>query len=125
MRGQGFLTIELKFDKHRILKVLEELEIEINADSKSALKYFITEDPEKFLHKYCGVEYEKGTFKRCDISESQNKIMFLTFWGFLMNFQNQIMFSIGSKIYSFSDIPFLNLGFIAASQDSDEYKKYN
>lgn len=125
MGGQGFLTIELNFDKTKILQVLNGLGIEISSDSKTALEYFITEEPEKFLGKYCNVTYHKGTFKRCDISESQNKIIFLTYWGFLMNLKNQIMFSIGSKVYTFHDIPSLNLSFIPATMDSDNYKKYN
>src|SRR5688500_382260 len=99
--------------------------IEINTSPDSSLYYILTENCETFAEKYCHVTYAKGTFKRCDINEKENKIVFTSPWGFLMNSKKEILFSLDSGVYSFKEIPSLSIGFLPAIQDSDIYKKYS
>jgi hypothetical protein len=120
---QGFLAMEYPFDKNRILDILKEMNLDYDFDSKEALEYFVTEDPETFLILYRNTTYEKGTFKRCVISEKENKITFITNWGFLID-PTKILFALGNKILIFNSSERYKIYFIPAKMNSENYNKY-
>ncbi len=123
--GQGFLKIELKFEREKVLTILNEMKIEQNIDFNSPLQYLLTKDCEIFAKKYCHITYTNGTFKRCEINEREKKVTFMTSWGFLMRPRNEILFALGGGVYAFKEIPSLSFEFLPATQNSDVYKKYN
>lgn len=121
--GQGFLAMEYPFEKEIIFQILKEMNLDYDFDSKDALEYFITEDPEIFLTRYKNTTYHKGTFKRCIISESGNKITFITYWGFLVD-PKKILFAIDNKIFTFNFSERYKIFFIPAGINSENYKKH-
>jgi hypothetical protein len=120
---QGFLIIEYPFDKQKVLEVLAEMHIPYDNESKEALEYFVTDEPEEFLTLYRNTTYHKGTFKRCKISESENKIQFFTQWGFLIKMQ-KLMFSIDANLYEFKYSDRYKIYYMPADTSSENYKKY-
>ena len=120
---QGFLIIEYPFDKLKVLEVLAEMQISYDNESNAALEYHVTDEPEEFLTLYSNTTYHKETFKRCKISESENKIQFFTRWGYLMKMQ-KLFFSIEGNIYEFKYSDCCNIYFMAADTSSENYKKY-
>lgn len=122
--GQGFLAMEYPFEKDRVLAILKEMNLDYDFDSKDALEYFVTEDPETFLTLYKNTTYHKGTFKRCVISERENKITFITYWGFLMD-PKKILFAINNKILIFNFSERYKIYFIPAGMNSEYYNKHN
>jgi hypothetical protein len=121
--GQGFLAMEYPLEKERVLKILKEMNLEYDFDSKQALEYFVTEDPEDFLTRYRNTTYHKGTFKRCIISESENKIIFITYWGFLID-PKKILFAIDNKVFTFKFSERYKIFFIPAKMNSENYNKH-
>lgn len=120
--GQGFLTIEIKFDKGKILSILNGMGIEL--PSYKLLQYTLTTNCESFVEGYCNVTYSNGTFTRCMINEKENNVRCISPWGFLMNFKGEIMFSIGGAVHTFKSIPTMEIGFLPAAYESEIYKKY-
>ncbi|MGA3015342.1 MAG: RES domain-containing protein [Bacteroidales bacterium] len=122
--GQGFLTIGIKLYKERILTILHDLRIEIKKDADSTLEITLTQEPEKVLELYCGLKYNVGTLNKYIISEEDDNIVFLTPWGFLTDFKNEIIFSIDGKIFIFKTIEGITIGFIHAPYNSEKYHLY-
>jgi len=122
--GPGFLTIEVNFQKERILEILNDLSIDIKKESGFPIEITLTEQPETILELYSGVKYETGTLTKYVISENDNNIVFLTPWGFLINFEEKIMFSIGSKVHTFHNTKGISIGFIHAPYNSEKYYLY-
>lgn len=119
--GQGFLEINLKFDRQRLISTLNEMDISF--DPKEVLKVTLTVNCEKFIEKYCGLAYNDGTFGKCYISENENLIRLTTPWGFLMNFNGEIMFSLEGKVSTFYANNLIEFTFIPAEFDSEVYKE--
>ena len=120
--GQGFLTIEIKFDKERILSILNDIGVSLPSDE--VLQYTLTDNCENFVERYCNVTYSSGTFTRCMINEKENNVRCISPWGFLMNFKGEIMFSVSGAVHTFKSIPTIEIGFLPAAYESEIYKKY-
>lgn len=121
--GQGFLAIEYPFEKENVLKILNKMGIQYNSDKNEAIEYFVTEKPEDFLTHYRNTTYVNETFKYCKISEENNKIIFLTYWGFLIN-PKKVDFALNSGICTFRFSERYKIYFIPADTKSEYYSKY-
>ena len=122
--GQGFLTIGFSLNRSRILDILDCLQIEESPPADSPLEITLTQEPEKVLEMYCGLQYDIGTLSKYVISETDENIVFLTPWGFLSNFKDEILFSIDGTIYTFHNIEGASIGFIHAPYKSEKYRLY-
>lgn len=122
--GQGFLAIEYPFEKETVLQILKDMNVDYDYEGKAALEYYLTEDPEEFLTRYRNTTYHKGTFKRCVISETENKVTFITYWGFLAD-SKKIMFAIDNKLFQFRFSDRYKVYFIPAGTKSENYKKFS
>ncbi len=111
-------------NRSRILDILDCLQIEESPPADSPLEITLTQEPEKVLEMYCGLQYDIGTLSKYVISETDENIVFLTPWGFLSNFKDEILFSIDGTIYTFHNIEGASIGFIHAPYKSEKYRLY-
>lgn len=118
--GQGFLTIILKFNRQNIISVLKEMDT--SSDLKGTLELSFTVNCERFVENYIGLVYNEGTFRRCYINEKENLIRLTTPWGYLNNFNGEIMFFIDGKGFTFYSNSLIEIGFIPSIFDSEAYK---
>jgi hypothetical protein len=117
--GQGILTIEIPFDKEKILNVLKGMGIEASKNENSTFHFILTENCETFVQNYCHVEYSAGTFKNCEMIEKENRIVLHTYAGFLMNHKGELLFSKNAGVYTFTQVPNFTFGFIPITYDNE------
>jgi hypothetical protein len=122
--GQGFLAMIYPFEREKVLEVLKEMGFDFAFDSPEAIEYYVTDEPEEFLTRYRNTTYQKGTFKRCIISERDNTITFITNWGFLAD-PKKILFSIENKLFIFNFSERYKIYFIPAGFNSANYKRFS